>query len=443
MNGQKEPPSGMGILFLVVLIDLIGLTLVIPFLTYFVQDLATSDGFTEIGQRDLWVGIMLAAYTFGQFLFTPILGALSDRIGRRPIIMFGLISNTIFFIAFGLSGSLWFALIVRFLAGAGNGNIAVARAYIGDISTPTQLKGRMGMIGAAFGLGFMIGPFLGGVLTDPYTNFGGIFLSPWWQSHPYFLPCLVAGALSAVSFVLAIRQLPESLPIESRTKVEEKENFLKQISSNLIGIQDLSIPVRILILVNSLFLVAFTIMHTTFILFTAMPVAQGGLGYDAKANGYIFAFVGLIGVMVQGGFMRSSLAERLDTRKMMVFGLLVCGLGLGWIPYLSPESFIIVLLPMACIALGNGLFQPTQSTLVTLEARATQSDLGRVMGAQEGYGALARILGPILAAFVWAETVNGSGFWTYHTVFRLSCFLTVVAAFAQISLKLTSPQEDE
>ena len=443
MNGQEEPPSGMGILFLVVLIDLIGLTLVIPFLTYFVQDLATSDGFTEIGQRDLWVGIMLAAYTFGQFLFTPILGALSDRMGRRPIIMFGLLSNTIFFIAFGLSGSLWFALIVRFLAGAGNGNIAVARAYIGDISTPAQLKGRMGMIGAAFGLGFMIGPFLGGVLTDPYTNFGGIFLSPWWQSHPYFLPCLVAGALSAISFVLAIRQLPESLPIESRTKVEAKENFLKQISGNLIGIQDLSIPVRILILVNSLFLFAFTIMHTTFILFTAMPVAQGGLGYDAKANGYIFAFVGLMGVMVQGGFMRSSLAERLDTRKMMVFGLLVCGLGLGWIPYLTPESFIIVLLPMACIALGNGLFQPTQSTLVTLEARATQSDLGRVMGAQEGYGALARILGPILAAFVWAETVNGSGFWTYHTVFRLSCFLTVVAALAQISLKLTSSQEDE
>ena len=443
MNGQKESPSGMGVLFLVVLIDLIGLTLVIPFLTYFVQDLATGDGFTEIGQRDLWVGIMLAAYTFGQFLFTPILGALSDRMGRRPIIMFGLISNTIFFIAFGLSGSLWFALIVRFLAGAGNGNIAVARAYIGDISTPDQLKGRMGMIGAAFGLGFMIGPFLGGVLTDPYTNFGGIFLSPWWQSHPYFLPCLVAGALSAVSFVLAIRQLPESLPPESRTKVERKENFLKQISSNLVGIQDLSTPIRILIIVNSLFLVAFTIMHTTFILFTAMPVAQGGLGYDAKANGYIFAFVGLMGVLVQGGFMRSSLAERLDTRKMMVFGLLVCGLGLGWIPYLAPEPFVIVLLPMACIALGNGLFQPTQSTLVTLEARSTQSDLGRVMGAQEGYGALARIIGPIIAAFVWAETVNGTGFWTYHTVFRLSCFLTVIAAFAQISLKLTLPQEDE
>ena len=443
MAGQREPPSGMGILFLVVLIDLIGLTLVIPFLTYFVQDLAMGDGFTAVGERDLWVGIMLAAYTFGQFLFTPILGTLSDRMGRRPIIMFGLISNTIFFIAFGLSGSLWFALIVRFLAGAGNGNIAVARAYIGDISTPAQLKGRMGMIGAAFGLGFMIGPFIGGVLTDPYTNFGGVFLTPWWQSHPYFLPCLVAGLLSAVSFVLAIRQLPESLPPESRTKSEGPDGFIKQITHNLVGIRDLSSPVRILILVNSLFLVAFTIMHTTFILFTAMSVEQGGLGYDARANGYIFAFVGLVGVLVQGGFMRSKVAERLDTRKMMVFGLLVCGLGLGWIPYLSPEPFIIVLLPMACIALGNGLFQPTQSTLVTLEARSSQSDLGRVMGAQEGYGALSRIIGPVLAAFVWAETVDGTGMWTYHTVFRLSCFLTVVAAIAQLSLRLSPTQEDE
>lgn len=443
MDDQQEPPSGMGILFLVVLIDLIGLTLVIPFLTYFVQDLATGDGFTEVGERDLWVGIMLAAYTFGQFLFTPILGSLSDRMGRRPIIMFGLISNTIFFIAFGLSGSLWFALIVRFLAGAGNGNIAVARAYIGDISTPSQLKGRMGMIGAAFGLGFMIGPFIGGVLTDPYTNFGGIFHSPWWQIHPYFLPCLVAGALSAISFVLAIRQLPESLPPESRTTIKSKGNVFKRITGNLVGIQDLSPSVRILILVNSLFLVSFTIMHTTFILFTAMPVDEGGLGFDARANGYIFAFIGLVGVLVQGGFMRSAMAEQLNTRKMMVFGLLVCSLGLGWIPYLTPEPFIIILIPMGCIALGNGLFSPTQNTLVTLEARAAQLDLGRVMGAQEGYGALSRIIGPILAALVWAETVDGTGKWTYHTVFRLSCILAIVAAFAQVSLRLTPPLEDE
>jgi len=434
--GQTER-SGMGILFLVVLIDLIGFTLVIPFLTYFIQDLATVDGFTDVGKRDLWVGIVLAAYTFGQFLFTPILGSLSDRIGRRPVIMFGLISNTIFFIAFGLAQGLWFALIVRFLAGAGNGNIAVTRAYIGDISTDEQLKARMGVIGAAFGLGFMIGPFIGGILTDPYTNFGGYFETSWWESHPYFLPCLFAGLLSLISFGLAIKQLPESLPPESRSSTEREGNYVKQLLGNLIRIRDLSRPVQILILVNAIFLTSFTIMHTTFILFTGMPIENGGLGYDAKANGYVFAFVGLVGVLVQGVFMRSKLAQRLDSRVMMVFGILVCGLGIGWIPYLSPEPFVIVLIPMAMIALGNGLFQPTQNTLLTLEAKSTSLDLGRVMGAQEGYGAMARIIGPIVAAFVWAETVDRPDKWDYHTVFRLSFALAVLAIISQITLRLT------
>ena len=440
---EKPERSGMGILFLVVLIDLIGFTLVIPFLTYFIQDLASGDGFTDVGQRDLWVGIVLAAYTFGQFLFTPILGSLSDRIGRRPVIMFGLLSNTIFFIAFGLAQGLWFALIVRFLAGAGNGNIAVARAYIGDVSTDEQLKARMGVIGAAFGLGFMVGPFIGGILTDPYSNFGGYFETSWWESHPYFLPCLFAGILSLMSFILAIKQLPESLPVEARSNSKSDQNYVKQLLGNLVSVRDLSRPVQILILVNAIFLTSFTIMHTTFILFTGMPVENGGLGYDAKTNGYIFAFVGLIGVFVQGGFMRSSIAQKMDSRVMMVFGILICGLGIGWIPYLQPEPFIIVLIPMAFIALGNGLFQPTQNTLLTLEAKSTSLDLGRVMGAQEGYGAMARIIGPIMAAFVWAETVDNPGKWDYHTVFRLSFMLAVLAVISQITLRLTHSTEKE
>ena len=112
-EGQRSP---LLILFLVVLIDMIGFTLVIPFLTYFVQDLAEADGFVDMASRDWWVGIVLASYTLGQFLFTPLLGTLSDRVGRRPILMFGLVSNTIFLISFGLASALWMAIAVRFLA---------------------------------------------------------------------------------------------------------------------------------------------------------------------------------------------------------------------------------------------------------------------------------------------------------------------------------------
>ena len=172
--------SPMVILFLVVLVDMLGLTLVIPFLTYFVQDLAFAEGIVDTGSRDFWVGIVIATSSLAQFISTPILGAISDRIGRRPVLMFGLGANAVFFIVFGLAGRLSIAIIARVLAGAGNGNIAVAKAYIGDISEDEEVAGRMGMLGAAFGLGFMIGPFLGGVLSDPATGFGGPFDSEFW-----------------------------------------------------------------------------------------------------------------------------------------------------------------------------------------------------------------------------------------------------------------------
>jgi len=425
-EGQRSP---LFILFLVVLIDMIGFTLVIPFLTYFVQDLAQADGFIDMGSRDWWVGIVLASYTLGQFLFTPLLGSLSDRFGRRPILMFGLVCNTIFLIAFGLASALWMAIVVRFLAGAGNGNIAVTRAYIGDISTREQLPARMGMIGASFGLGFMIGPFLGGILTNPASTFGGVFATDWWEAHPYFLPCLTAGLLSAISFLLAIRMLPESLPKEKRTHNSEK-NGLKVVLRNLVGVRDLSPNVRRLIFVNATFLLAFTMMHTTFILFTAMPIENGGLGYDERMNGYIFAYVGLVGVIVQGGLIRP-LTKRYDVRSIMVIGIVLTSIGLGWIPYLQPTPFAIGLLAMTFIAAGNGFYQPTQSTLITTEARFNKLDLGRVMGAQEGYGALSRIIGPVLAAFIWAATVDGTGLWTYHTVFRVAGLVAILGVFIQ------------
>ena len=138
---------------------MIGFGIVIPFLTYLVEDLATENDVLDIG---IWVGLLMTSYSAAQFLFSPIWGGLSDRIGRRPVLMIGLLGNTVFFTMFGLANTLYMALIARFFAGVFNGNIAVARAYIGDVSTSTQLASRMGIIGAAFGLGFTVGPFLGG-----------------------------------------------------------------------------------------------------------------------------------------------------------------------------------------------------------------------------------------------------------------------------------------
>ena len=183
-------------------------------------------------------------------------------------------------------------------------------------------------------------------------------------------------------------------------------------------------------------------MHATFILFTAMPIENGGLGYDERMNGYIFAYVGLVGVIVQGGLIRP-LTKRYDVRNIMVIGIFITAIGLGWIPYLQPTPFAIGLLAMTFIAAGNGLFQPTQSTLITTEARVNNLDLGRVMGAQEGYGALSRIIGPILAAFIWAATVDGAGLWTYHTVFRIAGLVAVLGVLIQWGIQRTEIESSE
>ena len=230
----------MTVLFLVVLVDMLGFTIVIPFLTYFVQDLASGQGINDVGSRDFWVGVVIAVYSLAQFLFTPILGSLSDRLGRRPVIMFGLVSNSVFFVVFGLSNSLEMAIIARFLSGAGNGNIAVARAYIGDISTTEMIPRRMGMLGAAFGLGFMIGPFIGGILSDPATGIGGVFDTDFGENMSISYP-----VFSQVFF----RCISQSclLLVEKRAWIQRRpgarESSLKKLTdtfSNIIGV--LKIP---------------------------------------------------------------------------------------------------------------------------------------------------------------------------------------------------------
>ena len=431
----------MTVLFLVVLVDMLGFTIVIPFLTYFIQDLASGQGVTDIGSRDFWVGVVIAVYSLAQFLFTPILGSLSDRIGRRPVIMFGLVSNSVFFIVFGLSNSLEMAIIARFLSGAGNGNIAVARAYIGDISTPDMIPRRMGMLGAAFGLGFMIGPFIGGILSDPATSIGGVFDTNFWKEYEYLLPCLFSSLLSLISLSLAYFWLEESM--DSKEETEVHESSLKKLAdtfSNIIRV--LKIPViSTLVLINFLFLMAFSMMHGTFILFTAMSVDSGGLGWSEMENGWIFAFIGLLGVIVQGGLI-GPLSDRFGMRRLMIIGTILCGLGIASLPYVPPEASWLILGSSAGLAIGNGLFSPTQSSLLTFEAQNGGHELGMVMGAQEGYGALARIMGPLLAAYLWSVTVEGSGIWTFHTCFRVAGVIFMLAVVLQMTLRLKdSPSE--
>ena len=285
------------VLFLVTMIDLIGFGIVIPFLTYLVEDLTPANQTANIG---LWVGLLMTSYSAAQFLFAPFWGSLSDRIGRRPVLMVGLVGNTVFFTMFGLANTLIIAFITRFLAGVFNGNIAVARAYIGDVSTPQQLATRMGIIGAAFGLGFTFGPFIGGELSNPAARWD-LFQNTIFDTHPYLLPCVVASLLSIFSLLIAFRSLPESLPIESRTQ-KNTDSWVK----GMVGIMKNSASmlkaknISLVIWVSMLFTFGFTIMHAVFILYTEMSTANGGLGFSEADNGRVFAMIGITGIVTQG-----------------------------------------------------------------------------------------------------------------------------------------------
>ncbi len=433
MSSQRDAGKGALLtLFLVTMIDMIGFGIIIPFLTYLVQDLAESEGVIRIG---LWVGLLMTSYSAAQFLFSPFWGSLSDRIGRRPVLMIGLVGNTIFFTAFGFSKTLLFALSMRFLAGVFNGNIAVARAYIGDVSSPKQLATRMGLIGAAFGLGFTIGPFIGGEFSNPAERWG-LFVGTVFDTYPYLLPCAIASALSAGSLVLAYYKLPESIDVKSLKKDDDQRPWGKQmIAMAATSVQMLRTPsIGAMIWVSMLFTFGFTVMHSVFILYTEMDVGLGGLGFSEQDNGRIFAMIGLFGILTQGVLI-GPLTRRYGTRRLIPISILVTGLGLTLIPYTqSSLAWIQMLLVCSCIAIGNGVFQPSSSTYLTRIARDEGYDLGVVMGAQESLGAFARIFGPLSGGLVWELTVNGGYPWDYHTAFHLCGLLMVISAILTLRL---------
>ena len=430
MKDDKELGSALPILFLVVMIDMIGFGIVIPFLTYFIEDLATMQGVLEVG---LWVGLMMMSYSAAQFLFSPFWGSLSDRLGRKPILLIGLVGNTIFFTVFGVSTSLIMALVARFFAGAFNANIAVAKAYIGDISDKTNLAKRMGLIGAAFGVGFTIGPFIGGEFSSPAEKWNW-FVGTIFETYPYLLPCLIASLLSTVSFFFAIKNLPESHKPSSEIKINL--NPIKHVSNM---IKDIGKVIKMpqlgrLVMISVMFTYGFTIMHAVFVLFT-----EYDLGFNEAQNGRIFAIIGINGLIIQGGLI-GPLTKRYGSNLLMKIGTIVCGMGLLLIPYVSHEYIWITMgAVVVLVSTGNALFQPSFSAILAQRTSEEGQEMGMVMGAQESASAFARIIGPLTGGVVWDYTVLKTGFLSIATAFHLCAIMMCIAFLLQFGMKSYTP----
>ena len=380
----------MPILFLIVLVDLIGFGLVIPLLPFYAERFAASP------QE---VTALMAVFSLMSMLTAPIWGRLSDRVGRRPVLMISMAAASVAYLWMGFADALWMLFAARGLAGACAGNIAAANAYIADVTTPENRAKGMGMIGAAFGLGFIVGPALGGVVAG--SNVANADLRT---------PGLIACALSLVALLGVIFLLKESLPADAAARPRRGR------MSALRDALGRKVLARLLV-IFFLTILAFAGMESTFALW-----AMAQFGWGPAQTGYLFTFVGLLSAVMQGGLI-GRLTARFGEEKLLVAGLASIAAGLLILPL--ARGLPVLLVATAGLALGMGAMQPSLNSLIS--RRAGVAEQGEVMGVAQSVGSLSRVLGPLLAGALFAGLGRG---------FPFFCGMVLVAVAALISLRL-------
>ena len=423
MTEKNSTRYQIWILMLVILVDMIGIGIIIPFITYMVDDLS------EPGEKiGMWVAALMAAYALAQFIFSPFWGSLSDRIGRRPVLMIGLMGNTIAMIIFGLSNTLMMALFARLIGGLFNANVSVTRAYIADITEPKDVAKNQGLLGVAFGVGFSLGPVIGGFLSSPAEwTWTTAFQSTIFETYPYLLPCLLSSLLSFSGLIMAIKFLPESRTPEQIYTDNEGKPRLSALQKMRKIPAMLSRPVISPVLWSlTFFWMAFTIMHVTFILFTMMDPSEGGLGFSESDNGLIFSTIGVIGIITQGKLI-GPLTDRFGSSKLLAAGFVIAGTGLAAIPYSSAAYPFLTLLPaVILVSFGNGLVTPSNMAMLThLSAR---DERGAVMGVSESLRSLSALIGVSSGGVMWDLTISRTDLFDYHTAFRICGILALISA---------------
>jgi DHA1 family tetracycline resistance protein-like MFS transporter len=359
--------SPIVVILLTIFLDMLGFGIIIPILPIFSR---------ELGAADYQVGLIAMSYPVMNFLFASLWGSFSDRHGRRPIILISVLLTAVAYLIFGLSVNLWILLFSRILAGIGSANLSVAQAYIADISSPEQRTKSMGMIGAAFGIGFIIGPVVGG------------YLKSWSSVGHVDLVGFTASGLCFINFLLAYFLLPESL----KQKKPAGSSGFKVISS-IVG--ELGKPlIRELLLINFIYITAFMIMQIASTLFW-----DDKIGLSAKQIGYMMAFIGLVTAIVQGGLV-GRMVKMFGETKLLRAGILLVMASLAMVPWVTPETFLPwQLIAFGLLALGNGCITPTITSL--LSKISDPRDVGQVLGVNQSFGSLARALGMGVSGFLY------------------------------------------
>ncbi len=362
-TSAEPPPASQLILFLTVFIDLLGFGIVIPFLPMFAH---------RMGVGAVGVGLLLSIYSLTQFVFAPILGRISDRIGRRPILLLGLLGSSIGYMIYGFAGTFFWLLASRAMHGACAATISTAQAYIADTTDDEHRAKGMGLIGAAFGLGFVLGPALGGIMGHSSLR----------------VPVFFASALTFANFIFAAARLPESHHADRSAPLD-----LAHFIAPLLAIPRQLTRHRLARMFAIAFLLTFSLsaLEATFALM--VPAVYG---YGAFGIGVLLAFSGLMQALAQG-YLLGKIVARFGEVRLLKIGLLAMIAGLAPMGSISSHGALLAML--AAVSVGYGFASPSISSLIS---RNTDRDLqGEVMGVNQSAMSLARICGPIAGGFAY------------------------------------------
>jgi MFS family permease len=370
MSDPANSPRALAVLLLVIFINLVGFGVVIPLLPFYAKAMHAAP----------WqVTTMFAAYSLGQFFGEPFWGRMSDRIGRRPVLIVTIIANAIAYLALAFAPNIWIAMAIRLVGGFGSGNISTIQGYMADVTPPEKRAGRMGLLGSAFGAGFVIGPSLGGLLAHPSAGRLG-----------FQIPLFVAAGMAALATVGVLLFVAESrAPSAPGVKQPGRREALSAASAH-------PILSRVL-LVTLVSTGAFAGMESIFGLW-----ANARFDWGPREVGLCFAVIGVIASLGQG-LLTGRLARRFGEGRVLTVGLVIICASLFVSPFVTHPVLAIV--AVGCTAFGQSLVFPCVAALIS---RASPADRqGQMLGLNMAAGSLARIGGPLLAGPLFGLAIGG------------------------------------
>ena len=420
---QSSQRARMAI-FLTVFVDLLGFGIVIPILPLYAQSIADHPsgwmtsvnhflglGGTGTTPGAFWAGVGFLSFSLMQFIASPILGRISDVVGRKPVLWVSLLGSALGYLMLALTSRFEWMLAARILDGITGGNISVAQAAMADSSKPEERSKVMGMIGAAFGLGFVLGPALAGVLSGSHLGTSLLATRGW------HLPFFVAGALSLVASLMVLLWLPETLTpeVRARAKREESRGHALVKAMKRKGLPQL-------LAVSLLAMAGFAMMEGTFAL-----LVHARFGFGQREVGYLFAGIGILLVIYQGGLVRL-VAKRIPERIALPMGLAAMGLALPFLPVIGQGwPLLLLFIPLSW---GSGMGNTAGTALASQLTPA--EDQGGLFGVLNSMNSMGRILGPAIGTFTFAR-------WGAHTTYTVASLTLGIALVLALTLTRQEP----